>query len=137
MIDLILSSTTRIFCFIRSKLKLCSLNKLPMTTTVAPTDIKRTFPIRRGVVSPVVAIERWPYSSHAAVIQEQSPQQVQISIPLPLHSYWFSSTTQSGQSERQLDQLGYPLLDIHTAKFFPTASKMMRVNLFLSQNRLL
>ena len=71
--DLILSSTTRIFCFIRSKLKFCGLNKLPMITTVAPNEIETTFPIRRGVVSPVVAIDSWPYNNHVAVVQEQIP----------------------------------------------------------------
>src|SRR5919106_3083417 len=73
MMDLILSSTTRIFCFIRSKLKFSGLNKLPMTTTVAPTEIETTFPIRRGAVSPVVTIDSWPYNSHVAVVQEQIP----------------------------------------------------------------
>ncbi len=73
MMDLILSSTTRIFCFIRSKLKFCGLNKLPITTTAAPTEIETTFPIRRGVVSPVVDIDSWPYNSHVVVVQEQTP----------------------------------------------------------------
>jgi hypothetical protein len=40
-----------------------------MITTVAPTEIEITFPIRRGVVSPFVEIDRWPYSSHLAVVQ--------------------------------------------------------------------
>src|SRR5512145_1058075 len=44
-----------------------------MTTTAAATEIETTFPIRRGVVSPVVAMDSWPYNSHVAVIQEQTP----------------------------------------------------------------
>ena len=44
-----------------------------MITTAAPTEIETTFPIRSGVISPVVIIDSWPYSSHVVVVQEQIP----------------------------------------------------------------
>ena len=73
IMDRILSSTTKIFCFITLKLNLSGFKRLPAIVIAPPVDIDTTFPTSKGIFLPVENIETSPYRMSAVIIHAMSP----------------------------------------------------------------
>ena len=78
IIDLTLSSVTKILCFVVLKLKFSGLTKLPSTVIAPPTEMDAKFPTNSGIFCPVDEIEILPYSVFATNNQTNMPLLFQL-----------------------------------------------------------